>query len=70
MPRVEEVFGVNAGKVWKTLKDSNPLTAKEIAKKARLLQNEVYGALGWLAREGKIEIIEDTIKGTSYKLLE
>ncbi|MDI6806578.1 MAG: winged helix-turn-helix domain-containing protein [Candidatus Aenigmarchaeota archaeon] len=70
MPRVEEVFGANAGKVWKALNGSVPLTIKEITKKTKLLQNEVFGALGWLGREGKIEIVEDPVRGTLYKLLE
>ncbi|MGC8812034.1 MAG: winged helix-turn-helix domain-containing protein [Candidatus Aenigmatarchaeota archaeon] len=64
----EEVFGVNAGKVWGVLKAKGPLTANAIAKEAKLKINEVYGALGWLGREGKIEIISDK-KGTLYKLV-
>jgi sugar-specific transcriptional regulator TrmB len=64
----EEVFGVNAGKVWHALKEKGPLTANMIAKETKLKLNEVYGALGWLGREGKIEIINEK-KGTFYKLV-
>jgi len=53
----EEIFGINAGKVWKILKNSGPLSARDIANKTGLKITDVYAALGWLGREGKIEII-------------
>ncbi|MEM7821395.1 MAG: winged helix-turn-helix domain-containing protein [Candidatus Aenigmatarchaeota archaeon] len=65
----EEVFGLNAGKVWGVLKEKGPLTVSAIAKETQLKINDVFGALGWLGREGKIEIINDK-KGVLYKLLE
>ncbi|OYT31317.1 MAG: hypothetical protein B6U94_03545 [Thermofilum sp. ex4484_79] len=66
----EEVFGVNAGKVWKTLKENGkPLTARDISKASGLKITEVFGALGWLGREGKIEIIKER-KKMLFKLLE
>ncbi len=64
----EEVFGINAGKVWHVLKEKGPLSANAIAKETNLKLNEVFGALGWLGREGKIEIIKDK-KGLIYKLI-
>ncbi len=67
----EEYFGVNAGKVWKVLKDAGkPLTVKEIATKAGIKLTDAYGALGWLGREGKIEIVERPKKGVAFKLTE
>ena len=65
----EEIFGVNAGKVWHALKEKGALSANAIAKQTKLKLNEVFGALGWLGREGKIEIIKDR-KGLLYKLTE
>jgi transcription initiation factor IIE alpha subunit len=65
----EEIFGVNAGKVWHALKQKGALTASAIAKETGLKINEVFGALGWLGRENKIIIIKDK-KGTLYKLTE
>jgi len=53
----EEVFGLNAGKVWQILKSKGELSAINISKLANLKINDVYGALGWLGREGKIQII-------------
>jgi len=52
----EEYFGANAGKVWKSMADGETLSVKEISKRSSLKEMEVLGALGWLAREGKVEI--------------
>ncbi len=67
MPKPEEIFGINAGKVWHVLKEKGPLNARAIAKEAELKLNEVFGALGWLGREGKIEIVENK-KSFLFKL--
>ncbi|MCD6458987.1 MAG: hypothetical protein B6U95_00615 [Thermofilum sp. ex4484_82] len=69
MVRPEEIFGVNAGKVWEALRGEDGLTAKEIAQKTGLKITEVYAALGWLGREGKIEIIKNR-KRLRFRLLE
>ncbi|MCS7104039.1 MAG: winged helix-turn-helix domain-containing protein [Thermofilaceae archaeon] len=59
----EEYFGVNAGKVWKVLKEAGqPLTVKEIVARSGLKITDVYGALGWLGREGKIELLVEKKK--------
>ncbi|RLF06417.1 MAG: hypothetical protein DRK00_01620 [Thermoprotei archaeon] len=66
----EEYFGVNAGKVWKALKEAGrPMTAREIARATGLKITDVYGALGWLGREGKVEIIEEG-RRRAYRLTE
>ena len=65
----EEIFGINAGKVWQVLKSKGALSASAIAKFTGLKLNEVFGALGWLGREGKIEIINSK-RGIVYKLTE
>lgn len=57
----EEVFGMNAGKVWLVL-DGNrdkPLSVQQIMKISKLKKDEVLTGLGWLGREGKIEIVEN-----------
>jgi DNA-binding transcriptional regulator GbsR (MarR family) len=65
----EELFGVNAGKVWSVLNSSQkPLSATEIMKKSGLKRDDVFAALGWLGREGKIEIIKEKGK-LLYKLV-
>ena len=69
----EEYFGINAGKVWHALKKHGELGAKEIAGKTELKITEVFGALGWLGREGKLNINMDergrvrfSLKAVSY----
>jgi hypothetical protein len=68
MEKPEKVFGVNAGKVWGVLK-KGPLSAEVIARETKLGLNDVFGALGWLGREGKIKIMKDA-RGILYKLTE
>lgn len=62
-------FGANAGKVWNALKSKGPLSLDEIMKDTQLKMEEVFGALGWLGREGKIQIIDEG-KDLFYKLTE
>jgi len=66
----EEIFGVNAGKVWHVLDKSRPmsLTMQEIMKNGKMTRDDVMSGLGWLGREGKIEIVEKDGK-LAYKLL-
>ena len=53
----EEIFGINAGKVWKTLKSNGQLSVEQLSKNAKLKPTDVCGALGWLGRENKIQIV-------------
>lgn len=53
---VESIFGVNAGAVWRGLNQNGPGTIENIAKVTGLRRELVYGALGWLGREGKIAV--------------
>lgn len=54
-----EIIGTNAGTVWVALNDAQALGVKQLKKITKLKDKEVYAALGWLAREGKIEIAPD-----------
>ncbi len=53
---VEECFGNFAGKVWAALKETGAMNVLELSRKAKIKTTDVIGALGWLAREGKISI--------------
>ena len=65
----EEIFGVNAGKVWNALNASGKaMTVYQLMKATGLKREDVFGALGWLGREGKIKIIKGK-KGVSFKLI-
>lgn len=54
-----ENIGANAGTVWVALNTADALGIKQLKKITKLKDKEVFAALGWLAREGKITINPD-----------
>jgi len=59
IPTPEEHFGINAGKVYWALNEEQPLTVNQLSRETKLRKDEIDGALGWLAREGKVIITSD-----------
>ncbi len=53
-----ETIGTWAGLLWNALNENDVLGNKEIKKVTKLKDKELYAAIGWLAREGKINIAE------------
>lgn len=53
-----DVIGSWAGLVWEALNTSGMLTMKGLKKATKLKEKEIYAALGWLGREGKVVITE------------
>lgn len=54
-----EIIGSNAGLVWNALTAKNGQTIKELKKTTKIKTDKVlFAALGWLAREGKLNIVE------------
>ena len=54
-----ETIGLWAGAVWNALNDANvSLTVKGLKKTTKLKEKEVFAAIGWLAREGKVNVTE------------
>ena len=52
-----EMIGTNAGAVWTALSEAAAtLDTKQIKKATKLKDKELYAALGWLAREGKVTL--------------
>ncbi len=51
-------IGSWAGLVWQALNEADVLGCKQIKKITKLKEKELYTALGWLAREGKISFEE------------
>ena len=49
-------IGRDAGRVWDTLSKLGENDASSISKYSHIQQDEVYAALGWLAREDKIDV--------------
>jgi hypothetical protein len=54
MTTITEEFGWNAGKVWQVLSKQGPLREEILLKTTRLKEDELWTAVGWLARENKI----------------
>ncbi len=55
----EEHFGVSAGEVYWDLNEEEPRSVTQIIRGTKLKRDVVIGALGWLAREGKIVITDE-----------
>lgn len=51
-----EAIGSWAGLVWNALNESDVLSLKQLKKISKLKDKEVFAAIGWLAREGKVAI--------------
>jgi winged helix-turn-helix protein DUF2582 len=60
-----EQVGVTAGKVWHSLNDFGPQTVAQLKKKLNGSGELVGFALGWLAREDKIDI---SLEKKSFKV--
>jgi len=55
-------IGINAGLVWNALSDGSRKSGKELKKATKLTDKDLYAALGWLSREGKIEVTEEGVE--------
>lgn len=55
----KEKAGITAGKVWETLNGTEGMTLKQLKKETKLVYNDLYLGLGWLAREQKITVTEN-----------
>lgn len=53
-----EVIGNNAGLIWNALNENKSMNFKDLKKVTKLKEKEMYLALGWLGREGKINMEE------------
>jgi hypothetical protein len=53
-----QVIGENAGKIWLTLNEKGEMNISNIKKVTKLDDKNLYLALGWLAREGKLNFIQ------------
>lgn len=53
-----EIIGNWAGLVWEALNGKGQLGVKALKRATKLKEKEIYAALGWLAREGKLNVEE------------
>lgn len=56
---LKEKAGITAGKIWETLNGTEGMTLKQLKKESKLVYNDLFLGLGWLAREQKITVTED-----------
>ena len=65
MEMMNELIGSTAGQVWEYLSNNEEVTMTALKKDLELKGDEATMALGWLARENKVEF---TKKGASLKV--
>ena len=51
-----ELIGSWAGKVWTALDAVESMDLKQLRKVTKLKEKEVYAAIGWRGRDGKLNI--------------
>ncbi|MBN1860366.1 MAG: winged helix-turn-helix domain-containing protein [Candidatus Thermoplasmatota archaeon] len=49
------VIGKDAGKIWRTLEIWGEVDVLSLSRLSRIIEQDVYSAVGWLAREGKVD---------------
>jgi predicted transcriptional regulator len=59
MSEENENIGENAGKVWQYLSEKGSQSSASISKGTGLRNGQVDRAIGWLAREGKVNNEQD-----------
>jgi len=55
-------IGNNAGKVWNILNSTQNIDISSISESSQIKIKDAYHALGWLARENKIQATTDRIR--------
>ena len=60
-------IGETAGTIWHVLSENGSLSLTKLAKTVDAPRDSVMQAIGWLAREGKVEI-EETGRGRFISL--
>lgn len=56
---LKEQLGHTAGKVWQQLSESGPQTIAQLKKRLNGEGDLVNFAIGWLAREDKVDIVPE-----------
>ena len=51
---MKEKIGNDAGRIWKVIDAEGTKSIKELKKATKLVDKEIYAAIGWLAREEKL----------------
>lgn len=54
-------IGKDAGKIWRTLEIWGEVDAQSLSRLSRIVEQDVFSAVGWLAREGKVDGVMQNI---------
>lgn len=65
----KKMIGANAGIIWNLLNDYQRWDIPQLCEASGLSEKEVYTAIGWLARENKIEIEQSTDSSEQFYLV-
>jgi hypothetical protein len=65
----KRLIGTNAGIIWNLLNDYQKWNIAQLKEASGLSEREIYAAIGWLARENKIEIDVSTEGNENYYLM-
>jgi hypothetical protein len=57
---IVSLFGEQAGAVWQVLHEKGPLSESELLTLTHLKEQQLYAAIGWLARENKVRKADST----------
>ena len=60
-------IGVNAGAVWNLLNENGKMEVAVLKKESGLTEAELWAAIGWLSREGKIAYAPEKVGKKTVK---
>lgn len=62
----KNTIGTNAGLLWRLMNNKTNWNYKELKEKSKLSEKDLWAALGWLARENKIEFDTNSTEERVY----
>ena len=65
----KKLIGTNAGIIWNLLNNNQKWSITQLKEASGLSEKEIYSAIGWLARENKIEIDKTADNKEAYYLV-
>jgi len=58
---MEHEIGEAAGRIWRWLEEKGETTITKLKQETKQSDQLLHMGLGWLAREGKIELVKDRL---------
>jgi len=59
-------IGINAGEIWQVLEKKSPIELKDLLKEIDAPRDLILMSLGWLAREGHVNLV--SAKENGYRI--